>query len=428
MIFSTEINQVLDKRREVFLKEQQGEIQQFVDNIQATILEKELTYEEAKQVEFDKGTSYFVELFVYSNINFDELNLEEKGVKHIYKMEYADVIGLATIGDTSIKSHRDFYRITALVFALLCFFGLSVVMLYRELSYIKIIEKGITQITKGDFCYRIPIQGRNELTSLAVQINEMGKTISDNIQKERIEEQNKRTFITNMSHDLRTPLTSMIGYIDLLQKKLSAKHELYEYVAIAKRNGLRLETLINDLFLYNRLVSGDMTLQLQELNINLALSQILELYTENIEFQKEKEVRVIPMDFEKFHRIIDNLMSNAVTYGVKEQPIRVRSIMKNQWMQISIENVTTEDLAGKEALLKERMYTVSEDRTKGATGLGLAIVNELLNTMGANMEITCRNHRFKVVLEFPIYYDNEGNKNNNNHEMKNNHATNGTSC
>ena len=390
-----------EKSNEIFLKQEHENIERFVDKVQDQITKMKLTYKQVRNINFNEGNRFDIEFFIYSTINFDELNLEESDIKYIYKIEYEDTIGLATITLYKIKMTAKLYSTMIKIGSSVLFLVSTIYIIFKELSYIKTITKGIKQISNGDLTYKIPIKGSNELSCLACNINSMGSMIHDKIQNEKQYEINQRALITNMSHDLKTPLTSMIGYIDILQNKLSTEDELYQYANIAKKNGVRLEKLIGDLFLYSKLLSEDIPINLNTFDINIVLKQIFEIKTENIVYKERYKYLEAIIDIEKFNRVIDNLISNASIYGIENEPILVSTEIRGKFIEIIITNHTNEDLDDKIDMLKNRLYTGSEDRSNGSSGLGLAIVSELLKTMDATIDLVFENKEFSAIIRIP---------------------------
>ena len=391
----------IDKKETRFLSEQQENIEKFIEKIQEKIKRENLTFNMARKIDFDKGTGYDIELFIYSDINFDELNLATKGIRYIYKMEYEDRVGLATVTSYKIKLSARVYYAVVEIASVAIFLIIVLSSIFKELAYIKVIEKGINKIAEGDLKYKIDIVGNNELARLATSINVMGETIDNKIQKERLDEINQRMLITNISHDLRTPLTSMIGYVDIIEDRIDDENDIYKYTQIIKKNGLRLQKLINNLFLYSKLLSGDIPVKIEKVDINILLKQIFEIRKEEIIYKESKKVIWANVDIEKFHRIIDNLIQNAGRYGVENEPIIVSTRVEKEKIIIAIQNKTEDDLRYKMNSIKNRLYTGNEDRANGASGLGLAIVTELLKTIDGNMELYFKNYIFTVIIEIP---------------------------
>ncbi len=373
------------------------------DAIAGDILEQidreNMTYSQADGMSFDKLPTYQVMFIEKQNLTQSVIDGLSQESVFVYDVEFSDTLGKMYINVYGLEIKGDIYYIISAVISVISFLVLLINFIAKEIFYIKEIESGIKLIATEDILYKIPIKGENELANLAVSINSMGDSIYSSRQKERQDEINQRLLITNMSHDLKTPLTSMIGYIDVIKGKLSKDDELYAYANIAKENGNRLEKLISDLFLYSKLISGDMALTLQTIDIGLMLKQIFEIRTENIVYNEYSGELNASIDAENFHRVIDNLLSNAKKYGIDSEPIEVIAISDSDDIVITIKNQTEDNLDGKIELLQNRLYTASENRTNGSSGLGLSIVTELLKMMNGTLEICYDNKIFTATVK-----------------------------
>lgn len=380
-------------------------IEEIASEIKSGIDTQNLTYKQAKEQDYsnleDEILCTISFYSSYSDIFNDVDYLYEVGMLgagYFFEISFADGTGFMVVYSEKIVAQTDVLIILSFVIGISLFFILSLCLIFKKLSYIKVIEKGIFNISHGDINYKIPIKGENELTRLATSINDMGDMLLQKIEQERNHEANQRLLITNMSHDLKTPLTSMTGYIDVIESKMPTDHELYPMAVVAKKNGQRLEKLISDLFLYSKLLSKDVTINMQKINLNVMLKQILEIRTEKIVLNEKDTNLSAYIDPEKFHRIMDNLISNAAKYGLENEDITVNIGSKNNEVVLEVENLTHENVAANLDKLTNRLYTASEDRTNGSSGLGLSIVTELLNVMDGKLELAFKNNVFKATV------------------------------
>ncbi len=375
------------------------------DAIAEGILERiamgNMTFSQADNINFDQLPTYQVMFIKKEHLTQSVVDGLSQESVFGYDVEFADTSGTMYINVYGLEVQGDVYYIVSAVMGVICFLVLVTNFMVKEILYIKEIESGIKLIATQDILYKIPIKGRNELARLAMDINSMGESIYDSRQRERQDEINQRLLITNMSHDLKTPLTSMIGYIDVIKSKLPKEDELYTYADIAKENGNRLEKLIADLFLYSKLISGDMPVNMQAIDVNLMLKQIVEMRIEDIVFSSEIKELKASIDPEKFHRVIDNLISNADKYGVQGEPIEVSVKEGDGDILIAVQNSTDDNLSGKIDLLQNRLYTANEDRANGASGLGLSIVSELLKIMNGSLNLSYDKNIFTAVVKLP---------------------------
>ncbi|OOB79457.1 MAG: hypothetical protein BEN18_03890 [Epulopiscium sp. Nuni2H_MBin001] len=398
-------NQYSLRKNMEFWRDNSREIELLVEQIETSIHANNMTFKQAKDnrfLEISFPTDCRINFFTtYSDI-FDEIDylyeLEMFRQGYYFELDFMDGNGFMVVYSDKIESLTDLLILLSFVAGIILFFVMSIYLIFKKLDYIKVIEKGIYNISHEDILYKIPMEGNNELTRLASSINDMGDMLSSKIEQERENEIAGRLLITNMSHDLKTPLTSMIGYIDVIESKLSKDHEVYPLIITAKKNGLRLEKLIADLFLYSKLISKDIVVNIQSININVMLKQILEIRTENIILKEVDTNLLANVDPEKFHRIIDNLISNASKYGVKDELITMSIGENNDEVVIEIQNLTHDNLENKVDKLTTRLYTAREDRTNGSSGLGLSIVIELLKTMKGRLKLACKGDMFTATI------------------------------
>ncbi len=366
------------------------------------IAEGNMTFSQADEMSFDSLPTYQVIFIKNQHLTQSVVDGLSQESVFGYDVEFADASGQMYINVYGLETKGTIYYIVSAVISVICFLVLVINFIVKEIFYLKEIESGIKTIATEDILYKIPIKGKNELARLAMNINSMGDSLYDSRRKERQDEINQRLLITNMSHDLKTPLTSMIGYIDVIKNKLSKEDELYAYADIAKENGNRLEKLIADLFLYSKLISGDMPVNMQAIDINLMLTQILEIRIENIVFSSESKELKSNIDPEKFHRVIDNLISNANKYGVLDRPIIIEIKYDQNNIIINIQNETEDDLTDKIKNISKRLYTAHEDRANGSSGLGLSIATELIKTMDGTLCFKFDNRIFTATVKLPI--------------------------
>ncbi len=398
---------IVERQNLNFIENQKDDIIALVEDINNQIVKNKYTLEQARRVKFiDDDSPYAIYFFSMANELFNmELFIDDSirvlNDAYVFDVSFQDGKGFVAVSSSTVEFTSNLYYILSGVVTVIIFFVMSIYLIFKQLSYIKVIEEGINNISDEDILYKIPIIGKNELARLAMSINDMGESLYDKMEKEREDEIYQRLLITNMSHDLRTPLTSIIGYIDIAKSKLDKESEVYPYIAVAKENGLRLERLINDLFLYSKLLSGDIPVNIQSIDINVMLRQIVEIKAENIKTNFAHKKCFANIDTEKFNRIIDNLISNAEKYGVKGKPIIISTHITDKYVFTEIRNTTNDDIETKISYLKNRMYTAKEDRANGSSGLGLSIVAELVKAMNGDLNLAYESGEFIAKIALP---------------------------
>ncbi len=305
------------------------------------------------------------------------------GLDHYFQCNGSMTIFESVKAEITSEAHH----IHAGIVSIILFFAMSIRIIWRIVSYIKEIEAGIKKLPDENTNYSIPIVGTNELAQLAQSVNEIKDELKQKTYNEKAHEAHRRMLITNISHDLRTPLTSIIGYLDRAKDKVSPHEEAYAYIEIAQKNSLRLKKLISDLFLYSKIISDDVKMDTKEVNVKFLLHQIVELKAYPVTLIHEQDELILSVDIENFNRIIDNLLENAHKYGLPEQGISIHTYKNAGETIIEMKNFTEEDLSSKIHFLTKRLYTVDESRVDSSSGLGLSIVTELMKRMQGKFHV-----------------------------------------
>lgn len=220
----------------------------------------------------------------------------------------------------------------------------------RKVKYIKQIAEGAVEFSNGNLDYRIQKKGMDELGFLAESMNSMAEKLKENIEKERAQEEFKTELITNVSHDLRTPLTSLIAYMQLVGDEKTTEENKKKYTAVSIEKAYKLNKLIEDLFEYSKLESGGISLNKREVNVVEILEQSIgELFGEaqkrNMNLKKEYEASkvILNVDSSKLGRVFENLLSNAVKYGVEGTDIYINLIESSEYITILFKNEVPND-------------------------------------------------------------------------------------
>lgn len=305
---------------------------------------------------------------------------------------YIIVKGIPQGETTYIESDGSFFSgiLGTFVFIILFYFITN-----KKMKYIEGVSEKLFEIAKGELGTRIEIQGKDELAKLADNINFMAKELKNKIDNERNVEKAKSDLITNVSHDLRTPLTSIKGYLGLAkEKKYKNESELQEYLNIAYNKSEKLEVLINDLFEYTKLSNKVINLNKQNISFNGLLEQLVEeLYIiceeNNVIIEKNipEEKICAYVDGDKMVRVFENLLMNSIRYSPKPGEINVKLFKEGKNVIVTIknkcENIDEEELRK----VFERFYRIDRSRSQntGGSGLGLAIAKSIVELHGGNI-------------------------------------------
>lgn len=268
----------------------------------------------------------------------------------------------------------------------------------RSMRYISRISSAIQNISEGDLNTTIEVRGDDEFTAMAVNLNKMVGDIRNLMDKEREAERTKNELITNVAHDLRTPLTSIIGYLELLSGKVEIPAEMQKkYIDIAYAKSKRLEKLIEDLFGFTKMNYGKVAMHVSKVDIVKLLSQLLEEFypsfkDKNLSYELQSNVpgKVITADGNLLARLFDNLINNAIKYGADGKRVLVQIHAEEEVVTVSVTNYGYVIPADELPLLFNKFYRVEQSRSTntGGTGLGLAIAKNIVDMHGGTIQVT----------------------------------------
>lgn len=287
------------------------------------------------------------------------------------------------------------------------------VLTRRIVKDLMTLERGLQIIAQGNLDHRVSVVRRDELGRVAWNINVMTERLQQLMNKERELEYSKMELITGISHDLRTPLTSMIGYIDLLKTRSYQSEEEYNrFVQNTYSKAIHLKSMLDDLFDYTRLTSQEVVLNLRDIDVGKLLEQLLFEFEPianehgvTIERRLELSPSIVPIDSEKIARAIDNLLMNALKYSVKPGFVHIRLNKETSHIRIEIENKGTpldDDQVGK---LFDRFYKVDHARSnegiQTGAGLGLSIAKNIIVLHGGTLLLDHSNGTYTFRLTLP---------------------------
>ncbi|MBW5445961.1 HAMP domain-containing protein [Cohnella sp. CFH 77786] len=275
------------------------------------------------------------------------------------------------------------------------------------------LGEGLAVIANGNLHYRVDSARQDELGKVAENVNGMAAKLQRLIEKEREIEKSKMELITGVSHDLRTPLTSLIGYLDLLKERDYRDDSEYDrFVGNAWNKASQLKKLIDDLFEYTRLTTQEDSLRLQTVDFRELIHQIRVEYEpiaeENgirLEASVEAQPLFVSMDPAKIRRAVDNLLANALKFSVKPGTVRMRLAADRGRARITVENEGRPITKEQESKLFERFYKADDARTSSVfpsgSGLGLSIARSIVELHGGAIRFTHESGRYVFGFELP---------------------------
>ena len=284
------------------------------------------------------------------------------------------------------------------LFGILVFTVTFMILQEKSLRYITKISDAMQNISEGDLNVTVEVEGDDEFSSMAANLNKMVEDLKELMDKERESERTKNELITNVAHDLRTPLTSIIGYLELLSGDVKLEPEIQKkYINIAYVKTKRLEKLIEDLFGFTKMNYGKLSMHVGQVDVVKLLSQLLEEFypsfvdkTLSYELQSNVPVKVITADGNLLARLFDNLINNAIKYGADGKRIMVKLHADDEIVTVSVINYGYVIPADELPLIFNKFYRVEQSRSTntGGTGLGLAISKNIVDMHGGTITVT----------------------------------------
>ncbi|NFS84282.1 sensor histidine kinase [Clostridium botulinum] len=272
----------------------------------------------------------------------------------------------------------------------------------RNINRIKI---GTDNILKGNYNNKIDVKGAIILKDIANNVMNIEDGLDKAIDKAVKSEKMKGELITNVSHDLKTPLTSIINYIDLLDKENISEEDKKRYLEILKERSLRLKVLIEDLFEASKASSGTLELDMENLDPVALIRQTIGEFENEIEKSNLQFIKNIPegklsiyADGKKTFRVFQNLISNILKYSMKNSRVYIEVCEEDDYISIVFKNISEYQVDFTEEEILERFKRGDSSRTTEGSGLGLSIAKSLVELQGGQFIINIDGDLFKVVV------------------------------
>ena len=295
-----------------------------------------------------------------------------------------------------------------LLLALIFDFAVGTVLIQQALQRQRILE-GLKQISEGNLSYQIPREGlSNDNLKLADAVNHIGEGLSMAVEQSVKDERLKSDLITNVSHDIKTPLTSIINYVDLLKREDIQNERAKNYIAILEDKSQRLKHLTDDLVEASKISSGNIKLEFTRINFQELIQQTNGEFCEKFEdkglqlvVNMPKEPVVIEADGRRLWRIIENLYNNAAKYAMPNTRVYVDLTVVGHMVRFSIKNISEQPLNIQAEELTERFIRGDVARSTEGSGLGLSIAKNLTELQKGTFDIYLDGDLFKITIIFP---------------------------
>ncbi len=314
--------------------------------------------------------------------------------------------------------------VNALILFLICtlwFGGIMVTLIYSAVLYLilrkytgalqkryRILLKALDEMAEGNLNVAIE-EDLGVFEPLKPQIlkiqNGFKKAVDEEVKSQRM----KAELITNVSHDLKTPLTAIITYVNLMKDPALTEEQREEYLDTLERKSLRLKVLIEDLFEVSKANSGNITLNLMPVDVVNLVRQVhfemkdkLEAAGLDVRMNLPDEKMILPLDSQKTYRIYENLFGNVAKYALRGTRVYVNGFRINDTIVITIKNISAQELTVDASELTERFVRGDISRNTEGSGLGLAIAKSFVQLQGGRLELEVDGDLFKATTVWQI--------------------------
>ena len=315
---------------------------------------------------------------------------------------YTGIVGFATF---AFYIHKSLWLACVLITVLL--FLVACRIIARHTADLDAIRKGASAIRSGDVTYRIPTPQSEELRQLAEDVSGIALGLDEAVSARLKAERMKAELITNVSHDLKTPLTSIINYTELLSQVEGLPEEARDYVAVIAKKNARLKNLTQDLFDISKAQSGDEEVTPERLDVATLIEQAMAEHesdppTSALSFlvNTEKELFILA-DGRKMSRVVGNLIGNILKYAMKDTRVFITAVRREGQILMEFKNISAYPIEFDAEEIVGRFVRGDSSRSTEGSGLGLAIAKSYTELCGGRMEVTVDGDLFKVILTFP---------------------------
>lgn len=276
----------------------------------------------------------------------------------------------------------------------------------KRTKAIQTIADTLSKMANNEITSEIYVKGNSLIANIAKDVNTVREGFAISNQKQSNSERLKTELITNVSHDLRTPLTSVLNYVDLAKRSDITEEERQEYLQIIDNKSKRLKVLIDDLFEASKMASGAVELNKEQVDLVALMYQALAEYEDRFEDQKlivrtktSNPHMYAYCDGRKMYRVFENLFSNVIKYAQPATRVYLEMTYEGSEIVITLKNISNYELGFDVSELAERFKRGDSSRHTEGSGLGLSIVKSILELHGAAFELSQDGDLFKVIIK-----------------------------
>ena len=333
---------------------------------------------------------------------------EEWGVRFYFRfLLFYLVLSAAELIAMQVFEHTNLILIWIAEKLLIC--HVAAVVIYN----LSVLEQEGKRLKNGDSSQRVHTEKllpffRHHGDTLNEISKGMRRTVDEQMRSERM----KAELITNVSHDLKTPLTSIVNYVDLIEKAGLDSPQAPEYFDVVNRQAVRLKKLVLDLVEASKAASGSTPVELETLDLNLMLSQATGEYAERMREHGLDQVvaltdkpLLIRADPKHLWRVFDNLLGNATLYSQTDSRVYITTHTENENAVVIFRNISKQRLNISADELMERFVRGDSSRNTEGSGLGLSIAKDLTTLQGGHFKLVIDGDLFKAIMTFPLVED-----------------------
>ncbi len=291
---------------------------------------------------------------------------------------------------------------------LMTLYALSFIYILKRAIWQEKINDTIEQIYKGNTNARLnETELKGDFKTVATQINDIAGGLSNAVEEQLKSERLKTELITNVSHDIKTPLTSIINYVDLLKKEDITTEKAAEYLAILDNKSQRLKKLTEDLVEASKASSGNIKMNMEKLEVNELIKQVSAEFEDKFKAHGLEEIITftkdpvyIKADNRYMYRVLENMYSNVSKYAMENSRVYTDIIEHGNNVIIQIKNISREKLNITADELMQRFVRADTSRNTEGSGLGLSIANSLTELQNGKFHIYLDGDLFKITIGF----------------------------
>ncbi len=356
-----------------------------------------------------KAKQFFKSFLIYQICKKIKDIITNKAEKVLDKSDSQKKIIIGYIAFIFISSILGVTFFTGISFLLLI--GLWILVLYKLLEYNKKLNQikyALREIYNGNNDVNLNTEElKGTLKELATYVNDVSNGFTNAVKESLKSERLKTELITNVSHDIKTPLTSIINYVDLIKREDIQDEKIKEYIKVLDQKSQRLKKLIDDLVEASKASSGNVKLNIEEINLDELLKQVIGEFEDKldeknliVELKLPRENVKIKADNRYIYRIIENLFSNISKYSMENTRVYIDLIDTKENIILEIKNVSKEKLNISSDELMQRFVRGDKSRFTEGSGLGLSIAESLTKLQNIKFNIEIDGDLFKAILRW----------------------------